>query len=494
MGDFNGDGKPDLAGSNRCAPFDCNAQSLGILINNGDGTFHAGSTHPVSGAFVATGDFNGDGKLDLAVGFGNLVIMLGNGDGTFTQSVTYSILFEFTSIVVADFNADGKLDIAGSGNVLLGNADGTFHQVASYSGGGDLAVADFNNDGKLDLANPAGLNGIAVYLGNGDGTFQAAKISGGVVTGERIVAGDFNGDGKADIATSGVSADVILWSGKGDATFTPQGFFCGGSSIGNIARGLAAGDFNHNGRPDLAVLDPLRNEVDILLGNKNDTFLAAKEFNLPFSDGVTIATGDLNGDHKADFVAVSNTSGGVFVVLNKGDGTFAPPVHYDGVQGPVALADFNRDGKLDIVTSGVDVLLGNGDGTFQSPISSSGAGQAITVADFNADGKLDVAVTGDDSTVTVLLGNGDGSFQAPLSFPGGGRPGRSIVSGDFNGDGKLDIATVRGPSVALNILLGNGDGTFKAPLTPILGGDSVFAADFKWRWKTRPSSEQRGWL
>ena len=156
VGDFNGDGKPDLAVSNRCAPFDCNAQSLGILINNGDGTFPAGSTYPVSGAFVATGDFNGDGKLDLAVGFGNLVIMLGNGDGTFTQSVTYSILFEFTSIVVADFNADGKLDIAGSGNVLLGNGDGTFHQVASYSGGGDLAVADFNNDGKLDLANPAG--------------------------------------------------------------------------------------------------------------------------------------------------------------------------------------------------------------------------------------------------------------------------------------------------------------------------------------------------
>src|SRR5207245_5699567 len=100
-----------------------------------------------------------------AVGFGNLVIMLGNGVGTFTQSVTYSILFEFTSIVVADFNADGKLDIAGSGNVLLGNADGTFHQVASYSGGGDLAVADFNNDGKLDLANPAGRMGSLLICG-----------------------------------------------------------------------------------------------------------------------------------------------------------------------------------------------------------------------------------------------------------------------------------------------------------------------------------------
>ncbi|MGH9495713.1 MAG: FG-GAP-like repeat-containing protein [Candidatus Sulfotelmatobacter sp.] len=157
----------------------------------------------------------------------------------------------------------------------------------------------------------------------------------------------------------------------------------------------------------------------------------------------------------------------------------------------VVVADFNRDGFMDMAvggleaSSGVQVFLGNGDGTFKPPVAyAPGSGAAsLATADLNHDGNPDMVianVTGD--SVTVLLGNGDGTFQAPVSYAVSGSPG-SVVLGDFNNDGKIDIATTGyTPDAVINVLLGNGDGTFQEPgilsYPPDWGLDALVAGQF----------------
>ena len=160
VGDFNGDGKLDLAVANNVS------NNVSVLLGKGDGTFHAAvnygaGTNPTS---VAVGDFNGDRKLDLAVANWNgndVSILLGNGDGTFQPAVNYNVTFGPQSVAVGDFNGDGKLDLAVANyfgealSILLGNGDGTFQAHVNYQAGSGpvwVAVGDFNGDGRLDFA------------------------------------------------------------------------------------------------------------------------------------------------------------------------------------------------------------------------------------------------------------------------------------------------------------------------------------------------------
>jgi protocatechuate 3,4-dioxygenase beta subunit len=219
-GDFNGDGKLDLAVANEMS------NTVSILLGNGDGTFQTAVNYDV-GSYprsVTAGDFNGDGKLDLAVAnyfSSNVSILLGNDDGTFQTAVNYSAGTNPSSVTTGDFNGDGKLDLAvanSGGNtvsILLGNGDGTFQTAMNYGVGTNpfsVTTGDFNGDGKLDLAVAnSGGNTVSILLGNGDGTFQTA-VSYGVGSYPYIVTtGDFNGDGKLDLAvTNGSSNNVSI--------------------------------------------------------------------------------------------------------------------------------------------------------------------------------------------------------------------------------------------------------------------------------------------
>jgi hypothetical protein len=256
--------------------------------------------------------------------------------------------------------------------------------------------------------------------------------------------------------------------------------------VGTYPDSIAAGDFNRDGKLDLAVANYSDVIVSVLLGNGNGTFQPRVDYAVEYG-GSSVAVGDLNNDGKLDLVVTAVLTG-VDVLMGNGDGTFQPYLAYPTAYGPysVAVADFNGDGKADLATANyavggfsVSVLLGNGDGSFQPHVEyGSGGSRSIVAADFNADGKPDLG--GADTfgnTVSVYLGNGDGTFQPPVAYAAGTQPD-TVALGDFNLDGKPDLATANEVST-FSILLGNGDGTFQPPLEyPTLYGQSLAVADF----------------
>ncbi len=294
VADFNNDGKLDLAVINTGCPTngaDCGAQTIGIYLGNGDGTFQTTAVTFTSNNLIfddfAVGDFNADGKVDLAFSAvgptgGLAVIYLGNGDGTFTAGNQYSFGPVSSSgvpnIVAEDFNRDGKLDLAISQSshalnisnavVFLGNGDGTFQNAVTYAtaaGAGVIAAGDFNGDGIPDLATLSsfsGSNTFSILLGNGDGTFQTHVD---YATGNEPVSltvADLNGDGKLDLAISEYTDNTVsVMLGNGDGTFEPKQDFAVGSGPG----GILAADFNGDGRMDIATDDYLGNNVSVLL-------------------------------------------------------------------------------------------------------------------------------------------------------------------------------------------------------------------------------------
>jgi len=345
----------------------------------------------MSPASVAVGDFDSDGRLDLAVAnqFGNTVsIRLGTGTGSFGAKTDFATGGDPISVAVGDFNSDARLDLAvaiygGSVVVLLGTGTGSFGAYTNFGTGSSLeatvAVGDFNGDNKLDLAvTNYFTNTVSILLGTGTGSFAPKTDFGTGPQPVSVAVGDFNGDGKLDLAvTNLVNANQIAGS------------------------------------------------VSILLGTGTGSFGAKHDF----GTGITphsVAVGEFNGDGKLDLAVANNVSWTVSILLGTGTGSFGLKNDFGAGSFPfsVAAGDFNGDGKLDLAvasqfTDTIPILLGTGTGSFEAADADFGTGRnpvSVAVGDFNGDGKLDLAVANYGSnTVSILLNTTSvGSCQLPV--------------------------------------------------------------------------------
>lgn len=337
-GDFDGNGKTDLTVANRGDLNFGTGGSISVLLGNGSGSFVA-APNSAPGLPIAVGDFNGDGKQDLAVantGNGDVSILLGNGNGTFAPAINITVgtLVSVNSLITADFNGDGRLDLAvggssnGAGFVwrLLGNGDGSFGVPASYATQGytsSMAVGDFNGDGRLDLAGVNSAVDVVVLLGNGTG-FDPAVHYPAPDRPAAVAVADFNGDGRLDlaVATNGVvinNTNVSILLGNGAGSFGPATPYVVDSIAGaDLVPSIAVGDFNGDGKLDVAVANqyfnsPRTGTLSILLGDGAGAFGKIVYF-VPAGSPRSIVAGDFNADGKAD-LAVAN-SNGVSVFLN----------------------------------------------------------------------------------------------------------------------------------------------------------------------------------
>jgi hypothetical protein len=589
--DVNGDGKPDIT----ALTFNLEAEesTLSIFLGKGDGTFASPITVILVGtpAVAAWSDVNGDGKLDLLafvarsknhVGNTILETLLGNGDGTFQPPISMAVTSKGVNVAtVGDFNGDGKPDVAFTALtsveqntpvtilVALGNGNGTFQapqtavqgtfaagsvilasavssgsapalfilegttglEVALPAGGGifgkptkvgregtsNFILADVNGDGFADLVLSEVHAVAGIRLGNGDGSFQAETD---YPVGDTLAAGRFNAG--TDLGLAGFSfppsASEAAWAplvvipglgnGKFDApimhTVAGTTYFAGllvadfngdgnldvvsgadlvyGAGNGRFSSGAglppgfpeATADFNQDGKPDV-ILNTESNDLMVFLntGNPQNPFSStAIQTPVPVVGLVLIA--DFNGDGYpdlftlTDFPTVSlNIGGDAFGPLITSD-CFGPGENIDGI----VIGDFNHDGKMDIAGPG-GVCLGNGDGTFQSELLSAALQyiNPLLAANFRGHGVLDiVAIVGTDSGLGlgVFFGNGDGTFQNPVVYQlqavASGNDYTDIQSVDINGDNVLDIAFSSGGLEYF--LLGNGDGTFTVPTSP----------------------------
>jgi YD repeat-containing protein len=400
------------------------------------------STAFIDNNLVATGDFNGDGKMDLAVyslGSPSVSILLGNGNGAFTLASGSPIAqsYDPSSIVAGDFNGDGKLDLAvvdvyGDLTILLGNGDGTFAVQSSIStvcnSPISLEVADFNRDGKLDLAmpcaevSPSNSYGIIILLGSGNGTFSPATgtpvpFNDGFLS--AAVVGDFNGDGIPDLATvNGQSEKVSILLGNGDGTFTEAS----GSPIsyGDELDSIAVADFNGDGHLDIAVADWYDARLKILLGNGDGTFTSGSVFNTG-NGPYALAVGDFNIDGTPDLAVANEYDGTVTFLLSSGS---EPLIERYAVNANAGSQDLE------------------GSWNFNGPFS-------LAAADFNGDGVPDLAAiipgtgdSGSQSTIVALEANLTQSATASYSGnPPAGSGGAHNVLASYGGDSNYSSST-----------------------------------------------------
>jgi hypothetical protein len=328
IADFNGDGAPDVASG---------ADTVSVNLNLGNGILGPRTDYAPTTVWtnvIATADFNGDGKVDIAATSGATVsILMNQGNGTFSNKVDYAVLDQAISLVPTDLNGDGKPDLA----------------IVSYSGN-VVAPGEPPQTSK---------NSVSIMLNQGDGTFGPPTVIqlggtefyvyGPSILDSSISAADINGDGRIDllIAPWDLSAVVLLINqGNGTFTTTTMGF--------DTPHSIAAGDLNGDGWPDMVVISGFPNDhVHVMLNQSNGTFAPSFD-DVADSESYGLTLADFNQDGQLDIAYTNYVRHSVSVRLNQSGGVFSAPFEYlSGGLNPAGMtaADMNMDLKMDLVVA-----------------------------------------------------------------------------------------------------------------------------------------------
>ncbi|HEY0158111.1 MAG TPA: VCBS repeat-containing protein [Thermoanaerobaculia bacterium] len=431
-GDFTGDGRPDLAGHTGSNP----SNAIIIIPAAAGGTFGPAISTPVPHIIhAATGDIDGDGKLDL-VGAGVFRIMafLGNGDGTFRQGgVVEDTKIDPEQVAVGDFTGDGKVDAAvitwtwSSAGLMLFPGDGAGRFGAAVT---------------TPLPSPYGVNGLH--------------------------AGDVNGDGVDDIVTGG-GGHFVLLGGRSGLTWI--------TTVPARSGPLALGDLNDDGILDAAVIEQIGGEsttLRLLTGNGDGSFTSASEHSV--ATGTDVAIEDTTGDGRPDVLVLGPV---ISILRARGPGIFDPPSFSRGYSGRFATADFDTDGRCDVIAFAQPTtrfMKSNGDGMVGPPDRAWRTHPRVfpqlprpgLAMDMSGDGVPDLITTateGDVASLSVLLNDRTGGMSQPVLTPIGGELG-SFAAGFLDAGTRPDVVVLSGTSA--RSFLGSSDGSFTpGPVTPI---------------------------
>lgn len=566
-GELDNDNYPDVL----CANY--TSGTISIIRNRGAGTFPAESTKVASYAprSLVLFDMDNDGDSDIAVSVNvnpknqfqgvNGIVVFQND--TFPNGQTGAIndsarkfyripvgsdtsktntRFHPYQVIAADFDGDGYTDLAVADSagtvppdtfpqpyvsVFINNRDRRFKAPVNYPVGygcRSIAAADVDKDGYMDIIAVNMADGtVSVLKNNGDGTFAPRKDFLTPNNPPAVIAtGDFNGDGYPDLAVvSYTGATVALMRNKGNGDFEVGTEYSTGTA--NLPQGLAAGDLNGDGRPDVVVANQGLNQVTVHLNDGTGQFISPglqdtlHRISTPSPKQIALA--DLDGDGDLDLAVVNQdkdfvtNANVVSIMKNNGSGGFSGAVNYPvgppgGGEFPrgIVARDLNGDGFIDLAvadygTNSVTVLMNKGDGTFvrrNIPGDLDGDG-SVTLADVILEMNC-VFLSSGTCSLTVADVNGDGVvsppdmvymlrkvFQNRLLPCSGFRTGRlpvDITAADFNGDGYIDLVTVdQGDNDDLDsvtVLFNDGTGAFPTRANYVVGSfpTAVATADF----------------
>ena len=495
VGDFNRDGKLDIATANQ------NANGISVLLGSGAGGFGAATSLPsaASPVDIVAGDLDRDGWLDLVVASGSLpqVVVHRGSAGGFGTGTPFSVLAVPSRVALADFDRDGKLDLvvvstashrilvfAGLGNLSFGTTPVADLPLTGSPGPQAAVAGDFTGDGKLDLAVAEYNAGrVDLFIGDGTGALTAGPSTNSSTGPRDLFAGDVDRDGKLDLVVAqATSGQVLVLLGQGNGTFqqaTPV-------AVGGAPARVALGDLDRDGALDLVVLDGTGRLLAFQGGGTAPAVFGPTSYPAGVTGSLSgLALGDFTSDARPDVVTTRTATNEAVLVADQSGSPCvrssfaAAPRSYSIADGPVsaAAADFDRDGRVDLAvattndsyvrvrrSTGGDFVLLTDFGPFSSPP------RGLATADLDFDGQPDLVVAlGDASSgrVQVILHDATGALTIGPSMAAGTNTA-AVAIGDFDGNGTPDVAAVSENDGSVWVFLGDGAGAF----TPF-GGNPV---------------------